>query len=97
MGKLLEADQNEARGDEAEGGEGETQAGETGVTNADIFGGAISIVATAFVVQSLYQGCISMHWLDLGIHKADNPGTFWFVVSLYAFVAVIGVLFILLG
>lgn len=67
------------------------------MTNADIFGGAICILATTFVVQSLCQGRIPMHWPDPGIHKADDPGMFWFAVSLSSSVAVIGLLFILLG
>ena len=67
------------------------------MTNGDIFGGAISILATAFAIQSLYQGRIPMHWPDPGIHKADDPGMFWLVVSTCAFVAVIGALFVMLG
>ena len=67
------------------------------MTSVDLIGGTLSILATVFAIQSLRQGRIPTHWPDPGIHKADDPGAFWFVVSVSVFVAVLGVLFFLLG
>ncbi|WP_162792500.1 hypothetical protein [Novosphingobium sp. P6W] len=67
------------------------------MTRADIFGGALFLLASLFVIQSLWKGRIATHWPDPGIDKADETGMFWFAVSLGFFAAFSGLLLVLLG